>query len=381
MHILVLGGGLQGSACAYDLLGQDDVRTVTIADIRAGQRAGFVPDDPRLKLLQLDFSDASAVAAAMDGQNVVLSAAPYYFNTEMTRLAIHAGADYSDLGGNTDIVFEQLDMNATAVESGSTVIPDVGLAPGIVNVIAAEGIRLLDEVESVKMFVGGLPQHPSPPLNYQVVYSLEGALDYYTTPAWIIRDGEPVEVDALSEIEPVSFNGLGQLEAFHTGGGTSTMPWRYKDRVKRLEYKTLRYPGHASIMRDMRELGLLENEPIKVRDVEVRPRDVFIHCVTPHLTRPDDPDMVVLRVEATGTAGGKTITHRWNLLDRKDEQVGITAMERCTGYTLSITGLLMGRDVIDKPGVISPDEAIPAETLMEELAKRGVVVEHEVLEA
>ena len=380
MHILVLGGGLQGSACAYDLLRQDDVETVAIADIRKGQRAPFVRDDPRLRLRQLDFSDASAVAAAMEGKDVVLSAAPYYFNSEMTRLAIHAGADYSDLGGNTDIVFEQLDMNASAVESGSTVIPDVGLAPGMVNVIAAEGIRLLDEVESVKMFVGGLPQHPAPPLNYQVVYSLEGALDYYTTPAWIIRDGEPVEVDALSEIEEVGFDGLGRLEAFHTGGGTSTMPWRYKDRVKRLEYKTLRYPGHAGIMRDMRELGLLENEPIKVGEIEVRPRDVFIHCVTPHLTRPGDPDMVVLRVEASGKAGGRAVTHRWNLLDRKDEQTGITAMERCTGYTLSITGLLMGRDVIPQPGVMSPDEAVPAETLLEELAERGVVVQHEVIE-
>jgi lysine 6-dehydrogenase len=380
MHILVLGGGLQGSACAYDLLTQDDVASVTIADIREGERAPFVPNDPRLRSLQLDFSDGSAVAEAMADKDVVLSAAPYYFNPEMTRLAIHAGADYSDLGGNTDIVFEQLDMSGAAVESGSTVIPDVGLAPGMVNVIAAEGIRRLDKVESVKMYVGGLPQHPEPPLNYQVVYSLEGALDYYTTPAWIIRDGKPVEVDALSEIEEVSIDGLGPLEAFHTGGGTSTMPWRYNGRVERLEYKTLRYPGHADIMRDVRALGLLENEPIRVRDVEVRPRDVFIRCVTPHLTRPDDPDMVVLRVTATGTANGRHVTHRWNLLDRKDEKTGITAMERCTGYTLSITGLLMGRDVIDKPGVMLPDEVIPTGTLLEELGRRGVVVAHEVVE-
>lgn len=132
-------------------------------------------------------------------------------------------------------------------------------------------------------------------------------------------------------------------------------------------------------MRDMRQLGLLENEPIRVRDVEVRPRDVFIHCVSPHLTRPDDPDMVVLRVEATGTTDGTTVTHRWNMLDRKDEKTGITAMERCTGYTLSITGLLMGRDVIASPGVMSPDDAIPTQILLEELGKRGVVVEHEVV--
>ncbi len=379
MKILVLGGGLQGSACAYDLLGQDDVQRVTIADIRRGRPAPFLPDDPRLGFECLDFSDESAVARTMDRHGVVLSAAPYYFNDSMARLAIASGCDYSDLGGNTEIVFEQLEMTAEALRSGSTVIPDVGLAPGLVNVLAAAGIQELDEVESVKMYVGGLPQHPEPPLNYQVVYSLEGALDYYTTPSWIIRDGEPTRVDALSEVEELEFDEIGTLEAFHTGGGSSTLPWRYAHRVDRLEYKTLRYPGHAHIMRTMRDLNLLSEEPVRIGSVEVVPRDVFIHCVTPRLTRPDAPDMVVLRVEVRGCKQGRGVTHLWNMLDRGDAAAGITAMMRTTGYTLSIVGLLMGRDVIASAGVVPPDEAVPAQLLTRELAKRNVMVHHEVL--
>ncbi|MFQ5890863.1 MAG: saccharopine dehydrogenase family protein [Gemmatimonadota bacterium] len=374
MKILVLGCGLQGSACAFDLLAQEDVGRVTIADIRPDRGAPFLPDDERLRRAAVDFSDEAATRALMAEHDVVLSAAPYYFNGPLARMAIECGSDFSDLGGNTQIVFEQLEMDPEARAAGCTVIPDVGLAPGMVNVLAAEGIRRLDEVDSVRMYVGGLPQNPQPPLNYQVVYSLEGALDYYTTPSWIIRDGHPQQIDALSEVEELEFGVLGTLEAFHTGGGSSTLPWRYEGRVKRLEYKTLRYPGHAEMMRSIRQLGLLSNEPICLDGREVVPRDVFIACVTPLLTRPEEPDLVALRVIARGKKRDGLSTHTWDLLDRRDEETGITAMMRCTGFTLSIVGLLMGRDVIDRSGVLPPDECIPADIYLRELAARGIHV-------
>ena len=129
----------------------------------------------------------------------------------------------------------------------------------MVNILAAEGIRRLDQTEQVKVYVGGLPQRPEPPLNYQIVYSLEGALDYYTTPSWVLRGGKPIQVDALSELEAVDFpQPVGTLEAFHTGGGISTLPFAYEGKVDVMEYKTLRYPGHVAIMRPIRELGLLD---------------------------------------------------------------------------------------------------------------------------
>ena len=166
-------------------------------------------------------------------------------------------------------------------------IPDCGLAPGMVNILAAEGIRRVGAADTVKIFVGGLPQHPEPPLNYQIVYSLEGALDYYTTPSWVLRDGKPARVDALSELETVGFPPpVGTLEAFHTGGGISTLPWAYEGRVRTMEYKTLRYPGHMAIMRPIRELGLLDLTPLKVKGKEIVPRDAFIAAVSPKLTKP-----------------------------------------------------------------------------------------------
>src|SRR6185436_19419953 len=129
------------------------------------------------------------------------SALPYYLNVRMVELAIEAGAHFCDLGGNTDIVRQQEALAPAAVARGVSVVPDCGVAPGMVNVLAVEAMRRLDVVDSIKLYVGGLPQHPKPPLNYSIVYSLEGVLDYYTTPSWIVRDGKLVEVEALSELE------------------------------------------------------------------------------------------------------------------------------------------------------------------------------------
>src|SRR5438105_426455 len=145
---------------------------------------------------------------------------------------------------------------------------------------------------------------PEPPLNYQIVYSLAGALDYYTTPSWVLRDGRPARVEALSELEHVVFPPpVGELEAFHTGGGISTLPWAYEGRVRTMEYKTLRYPGHVAIMRPIRELGLLDLTPVTVDGKRIVPRDAFIATVSPTLTKPDGRDLVALRVEVRGTNG------------------------------------------------------------------------------
>ena len=150
----------------------------------------------------------------------------------------------------------------------------------------------------MKIFVGGLPQEPEPPLNYQIVYSLEGVLDYYTTLSWVVRDGKREQVTALVRARGSSvFDApVGELEAFHTAGGLSTMAFRYEGKIPTMEYKTLRYPGHAKIMEAIRELGLLDEEPIDVKGVRISPRDVAVAAMGPRLTKPDGTDLVALRV-------------------------------------------------------------------------------------
>jgi lysine 6-dehydrogenase len=312
----------------------------------------------------------------MADHDAAMSAIPYYFNGPLAAAAVESGCHFADLGGNTEIVFEQKKLHDAAVAKGVSVIPDCGLAPGMVNILAAEGIRRMDKADRVTIYVGGLPQHPEPPLNYQIVYSLEGALDYYTTPSWILRGGKRVTVDALSELEDVAFPApVGTLEAFHTAGGVSTMPFAYEGKVEAMEYKTLRYPGHVAVMKPIRELGLLDLEPIQVKGQSVVPRDLFIAAVTPKLHKPKGQDLVALRVEVTGTKGGKPHAVRWQLVDRYDEATGISAMMRTTGYSLSITGQMQADGRVKVTGVHTPDEAVPYRDYVDELAKRGVQIE------
>ncbi|HEX2636652.1 MAG TPA: saccharopine dehydrogenase C-terminal domain-containing protein [Gemmatimonadales bacterium] len=378
MKMLVLGAGLQGCACAYDLLQSPAVGGVTLADLRPDHLPPFLAGDwgGRLTTVRLDVTDAVAVRETLRGHTAVMSAIPYYYNGPMARAAVEAGCHFADLGGNTEIVFEQKKLDDQAVAKGVSIIPDCGLAPGMVNILAAEGIRRLDRAQQVKIYVGGLPQHPEPPLNYQIVYSLEGALDYYTTPSWVLRDGKPIQVDALSELEAVDFpDPVGTLEAFHTGGGISTLPFAYEGKVDVMEYKTLRYPGHAAIMRPIRELGLLGAKPIEVKGKPVVPRDVFIAAVHPRLHKPQGQDLVALRVSVTGQKGGKPARVAFRLIDRYDAVHGISAMMRTTGYSLSITGQMQANGRIALKGVHTPDEAVPFGPYVEELGKRGVRIE------
>ena len=375
MRMLVLGSGLQGSACAYDLLQDKDVSEVRLADIHVGHLPEFLApySGPRLIPTPLDVRDHAAVLGAMRECDAVMSAIPYYFNFDMARLAVEAGVHFCDLGGNTEIVFKQKELDAEAHKKNITVVPDCGLAPGMVNILAEHGIEQLDSVDSVKIFVGGLPQHPEPPLNYMLVYSLEGALDYYTTLSWVLRDGKRTHVKALSEREPVEFESpLGELEAFHTAGGLSTMAFRYEGKIPTMEYKTLRYPGHAQIMEDIRSLGLLDLEPVEVKGMKVVPRDVFIAVVGPRLNKPNGRDLVALRVVVSGKKAGKSQTKTFQLVDRYDEAHGLSAMMRTTGYSLAITGLMQVRGQVKPAGVHTPDECIPADAYINELRKRGI---------
>lgn len=378
MKMLVLGAGLQGCAAAHNLLQHGVVEQVTLADLHSNRLPPFLQPylGKRLRAVPLDAGDFAAVVGLMKGHDAALCALPYYFNEPMTRAAIDGGCHFCDLGGNTEIVFQQKKLHDAAVAQGVSVIPDCGLAPGMVNILAAEGIRRLDRAASVRIYVGGLPQQPEPPLNYQIVYSLEGALDYYTTPSWVLRNGKAIQVDALSELEPQEFPApVGTLEAFHTGGGVSTMPFAFEGRIDSMEYKTLRYPGHVAIMRPIRELGLISNAPIPVKGVPVVPRDLFIAAVQPKLYKPEGRDLVALRVIVAGEQAGARKTVTFELLDYYDPAFGISAMMRTTGYSLSLTALMQADGSVTAKGVHTPDEAVPFRPYVDGLAKFGVRIQ------
>jgi lysine 6-dehydrogenase len=376
-RVVVLGAGRQGMACAYDLVHGNPAVPVTLADVDLPplpEPLRRALDDGRLGTRRVDARDRAAVAALIRGHDAVACALPHTFNVQVARIAVSAGAHHCDLGGNTAAVFEQMELDAEARAASVSVIPDCGLAPGLVTVLASEGVRRVGAARAVRMYVGGLPARPRPPLNYQTVYSLGGVLDYYTTPAIVVRRGRRQEVDALSEVEEVDFGPpVGRLEAFHTAGGASTLPWTWEGRVETLEYKTLRYPGHAVIMRAIRDLGLLAEETIDVRGTPIAPRDLFIRVVEPRLRLPAEPDLVVLQVAVEG-GGEAPASVAWRLLATPDETTGFSAMARVTGFSLAITCRLQLDGKVAGPGVSTPDQAVPALAYLKALARRGLDV-------
>ncbi len=377
MKMLVLGAGQQGSACAYDLLTHTD-HDVVIADIDLESLPEFLKPyvGNRLTPVEVNAEDEASVKAAMEGVTSTMSAFPYYFNLDMAKAALAAGSHFCDLGGNTEIVMAQKELHDEASQRGVSIIPDCGLAPGMVNILAQYGLSQVENPRAVRIKVGGLPENPEPPLNYQVVYSLEGVLDYYTTLSWIVRDGKPMQVEALSEVEDVEFREVGRLEAFHTAGGLSTMAQRYAGKIPSMEYKTLRYPGHSKAMEAIRDLGLLDLDPVEVNGRSLVPRDVFMAVAGPRLMRDPytSPDLVALRVEVQGDQHGKPVTLKWDLLDRFDAENGITAMMRTTGFSLAITGAFQAAGKT-RPGVWTPDETMPAQEYIEALEARAIAIE------
>ena len=378
MNVLVLGAGAQGSAAAFDLSRREEITSVLLVDVDPSGAAGFLDPhlDGKLEIRALDARDGEEMARAMEGMDVVASALPHGFNFDAARLAVEAGAHYCDLGGDTEVVERQRELDSSAREAGVAVIPDCGLAPGLVNILAQAGIDTLDETDSVEIRVGGIPRDPRPPLEYGIVFSLEGVLNNYTTDALVLEEGEVKRVPALSGVEAIEFPPpAGELEAFYTGGGISTLPLRHEGRVRSMSYKTVRYPGHARIMRAIRDLGLLDTSAVEVDGVEVVPRNLFVELATPRLRDPDGRDMVVARVSVAGTEDGTEKTIRWDLVDHYDEELGMTAMMRVTGFALAITALMQLDGRIDASGVRTPDECVPVNAFLGALAERGVLVE------
>jgi len=377
MRMLVLGGGLMGRAAAWDMCRQPDVGEVTIADVD-GQRAKEAAEFARcdcVRHMELDVKKKDDMLAAMKEADAVLGAVSYTVNLELSELAIEAGVHFNDMGGNNTVVSEQLRLNERAKAAGVSIIPDTGLAPGMVCPLAMHGVRKMDEAESVRIRVGGLPQKPRPPLNYMLVFSVEGLINEYVEPCVAIRGGKIVEnVEPLVDIEEIEFPApFGTLEAFNTSGGTSTLPHTLLGLVRELDYKTIRYPGHADKMRTILELGLMDSTPVDAGGLMVPPRSVLERVISKNVPKGNE-DIVLVRVTVDGKKDGKKARAVYEMVDYRDEKTGLTAMMRGTALPASIICLMMARGET-APGAIPQELAIDGDRFIEEILARGMPLE------
>jgi lysine 6-dehydrogenase len=232
---------------------------------------------------------------------------------------------------------------------------------------------VFDEPVGLALRCGGLPREPKGPLGYQLLFSIEGLTNEYVGEAEVLRDGALARVPTLEELEEIEFSPpVGRCEAFTTSGGTSTLCATYRGRLRFLDYKTVRYPGHCEKVRVLRDLGLLSDKPVRLRTASVVPRDVFHACATPALTYPG-PDVVVLRAEMWGKNGGAPARARIDVVDFADDRTGFSAMQRMTGYPAAMVVEALARGE-GKPGAVPLELALPAAPLLQGLAARGIAL-------
>ena len=377
MNYLVLGAGRMGFGAAFDLIHNGGEETVTIADVdegRAREAATRIGSD-RITPVQIDVTDDNAVLELMAGKDAVISCVVYHHNVKLARLAIAARANFCDLGGNNDVVEAELAMNDEARAAGVNVIPDCGLAPGMVAVLAAHGIERFDSVDSVRIRVGGLPLEPKPPLNYQIVFSVEGLINEYVEPARVLRDGKIVTVASMTEIETLDFpSPFGLMEAFQTSGGTSTLPHTYLGKIRDLDYKTIRYPGHCDVFRAMIDLGLASSELVEVDGVRVRPRRLLGDLLQRNLPA-DEPDVVLVRIDFEGMKGGRKLELRYQIIDRADEKNGLSAMMRTTAFPAAIVARLMAEEKTTSTGALPQERCVPPGPFVDALRARAIEID------
>jgi lysine 6-dehydrogenase len=379
----VLGAGRQGTAAGYDMARWGDAERVIVADYepdvarRAAERINALLGKAVAEPAAVDVTDLEAVARVLEGADAFLSAVPYYYNLELTRVALRAGASMCDLGGHTGIARQQHGFDSEARRAGISIVPNCGQVPGLGTTLSVYAIEQLDEAVDVFMWDGGIPQNPRPPFNYLLTFHIAGLTNEYAEPAIFIRDGKIIEVEPMTELETVEFPPpIGTLEAFVAGGGTDTMPWTYQGELRTLQNLTLRYPGHFAQLRAFYDLGLWDLEPVPVGEDEVVPRDVFHALFEPKVTFPEDKDLVIVRVKASGKHAGRDAQSFVELIDYFDEGTGFTAMERTTGWSAAIVAGMMARGQTPR-GAGGVETQVPAGPFVEELRKRGLnVTEH-----
>ncbi|HEX8144539.1 MAG TPA: saccharopine dehydrogenase C-terminal domain-containing protein [Pyrinomonadaceae bacterium] len=381
----VVGAGRQGTAAAYDIARFGDAELVLLGDADEGAaRASAARVNT---LLGRQIAEPAVVNARapeslgqfLRGLDACVSAVPYYLNPAVARAAIAAGSSMCDLGGNTEVVLEELALDAEARGAHVSIIPDCGVGPGLISNLAVFCIEKFDAAQEVLIYDGGLPQRPRPPFNYACFFNIEGLTNEYAGEALYLHDGAPRRIKCFdeTEYELIDIPGLGQLEAFTTSGALSTMVETFEGKLLTLKNKTLRYPGHYALFKGIADLGLLGTEPLRVEETSVVPRKLLhallIQSFTP---APGDEDLMVIHIRARGISGGVPARLTLDLLDLYDEATGFTAMERTTGFHAAIVAQMMARGETPR-GAHPLERAVNAARMVEEVGRRGMEVKIE----
>lgn len=373
----ILGAGMQGTAAAYDIAKFADDPHILMGDLSLEQatknsrRVNQLVGNEVCTPVQVNAMDPESLRSFLDQADIVVSCVPYWMHPHIAKVAIDTMTDMVDLGGNTDVTMQTLALDSAAKEAEVTLVPDTGLAPGLVNNVGLYMVENIEKCESVKLYCGVLPQNPQPPFNYKLTFNVEGLVTEYDYEAIVLRNGEIARVPTLEELETLHIEQLGEMEAFVTSGGTSTAPYTLKNKLTNYEYKTIRFPGHCALMKIFKDFGFWKEEAIDVKGTSVVPKDVFNAVFGPELEKFEDDDLCAVRGVGVGTKNGNPVRIQIDIFDRQCKDTGFTSMERLTGFSTSIIAQEVVQGRVAK-GAIKYENAMTGTAFLRELKRRGI---------
>jgi lysine 6-dehydrogenase len=374
MKIAVVGAGKMSKGVIFDLLKNGQLQRIELIDAVEENLLKMKNEfnDPRIFTHLFSAKDIASLRPIFIRCDGVLSAVPYDFNFQLTKLAIESKTHFVDLGGNNDVVFRQFQLNEEAKKARIGVMPDCGLAPGMVSVLSAYLMDQFATVDSLKIRVGGLPVNPKPPLNYQLLFSVRGLINEYIEPAQVLENGQVKLVSSMTEVETIDFpKPFGNLEAFYTSGGCSTLPDTYKGRVTNLDYKTIRYPGHCHIIKAMIDLGFCSGKLYPYKNTELSNREIFEHILQQSLPNEGD-DVALVRISVKGKKAGALKRMTLEAIEYGSKEHQLSAMMRTTAFPAAITLQMLVENKITQNGVLRQETAVPGELFLDELEKKGI---------
>lgn len=391
MRVLVLGGaGLQGRAALQDLVRSKGVSRIIAADASLDGLKGASAwlDLSRVEQMVVDASDVEALTELFrSGVDVVIDLLPAQFIPKVLEAAALANVHVVNTMYASSIpdVFREL-----ATQSGITILPEMGLDPGIDLILCGYGVSQLDEVHELHSFCGGFPERISAdnPLSYKITWTWDGVLKSYKRPARFLREGRVQEVDAANIYKPewvssLEFPSVGQLEAILNGDAVVFAErLGLLGKLKNTTRYSLRWPGHSQLWLDLSRLGFLSDEPVPGLEGGVTPHQFMVKHLAPRLQYGDNErDLVVMRNTIVGERDGDRLVLEYDLLDVREPHTGLFAMNRTVGFTASIAAQMIGRKEITKTGVLSPVVDVPYVPFLDALRERGIVIRETIRSA
>jgi len=388
MKALVFGLGLQGKAVVHDLEHSDAVSEIVAADLAAEEAQGYVGRKGyrKVRVVQLNASDTAALKQLIHEcrPRVLVCMLPPDFQPRLARAAVEAGVPYVSSSYTGTLI----ELDGLAGEQGVTVLPEMGMDPGIDLILGRLAVDELDVVHGMRSYGAGLPEPACAgdnPIHYKITWTFEGVLKAYMRPARFLKDGNEMAIPGgrifrRENGHTLEVPGVGLMEAYYNGDAIRYIDiFGFGPELTEMGRFAMRWPGHNSFWDVMAALGFLDEAPTRIGDCEISPRRFVVEHLTPRLQfRDTERDMVVIRVEAWGLKNQKPRRVIYELIDYRDLATGLFAMNRTVGFTASIAAQLILAGKIRKAGVLTPVRDVPALEVVRELEKRGMQVSRRV---